>query len=520
MKNCSWKILIEDLKSVVQKPELILAFCTTLIIGIFAHGMVIFNKLSFNDDFMTRSSSGVTSGRWGGAVIDEILAALWGDSPSTPVFFGLIALVEIALGVVLIIDLFEVQRKVSIILIGGLMVVFPALTTIYAYNFMIHTYAFSIFAVILGTYLTCKYKGIVVLLAICINCFGISIYQAGIPIMLTVFLGYMLFEWNTSEKVSWQSFICRGLYYVVISFLSLAMYLLIEKSLLFMLGTELTEYNGINTMASDGVTAYLGRVLKAYEMFFVPIKVEAGSVYPLIVSKLYFIVIISICVGFGVILHKQWKNAAVKGVQCGILILMTPVAIEFIYVMCGIENTYIYSAMMYNLVAPFVVMVILLDKVNAGLHNIKACNIIRLVGSLLIGCVMLTYVKYDNMCYTKGLFLQEQAKSYFTVLHERITDVEGYNDEYPVVYINEFEKSEEDFPQIRGFNSIIIPPYAGDSIINLYSWREFMAFWCGYSPKRVEDISVFESNQIVIDMPSYPDAGSIKIIDDTVVVKF
>ena len=46
-----------------------------------------------------------------------------------------------------------------------------------------------------------------------------------------------------------------------------------------------------------------------------------------------------------------------------------------------------------------------------------------------------------------------------------------------------------------------------------------MAFYNGYNPEIVKE-DVYKYDERVINMPSYPDDGSIKIVDDVVVVKF
>ena len=45
-----------------------------------------------------------------------------------------------------------------------------------------------------------------------------------------------------------------------------------------------------------------------------------------------------------------------------------------------------------------------------------------------------------------------------------------------------------------------------------------LSIWCGFSPQ-YDDSGRFASMQEVQEMPCYPDDGSIRIIDNTVVVK-
>ncbi|MBR1777795.1 MAG: hypothetical protein IJ752_04330 [Alphaproteobacteria bacterium] len=56
-------------------------------------------------------------------------------------------------------------------------------------------------------------------------------------------------------------------------------------------------------------------------------------------------------------------------------------------------------------------------------------------------------------------------------------------------------------------------------LVNDYMWKEFVSNWCAYSPDfaRSED---FENLPEVQEIPHYPDYASIKVIRNTVVVKF
>ena len=55
--------------------------------------------------------------------------------------------------------------------------------------------------------------------------------------------------------------------------------------------------------------------------------------------------------------------------------------------------------------------------------------------------------------------------------------------------------------------------------INSYSWRSFVNIWCRFRLEYISDES-FRELEEVQNMPSYHDDGSIRIIDNTVVVKF
>ena len=70
------------------------------------------------------------------------------------------------------------------------------------------------------------------------------------------------------------------------------------------------------------------------------------------------------------------------------------------------------------------------------------------------------------------------------------------------------------------FEIINIIPYNSetDDLINNYVWHHYMNNWLGYNPMILHE-HVLKDNEEVKKMPSYPDDGSIKIIDGMIVIK-
>ena len=134
--------------------------------------------------------------------------------------------------------------------------------------------------------------------------------------------------------------------------------------------------------------------------------------------------------------------------------------------------------------------------------------------------IILFSFKYDNVTYLKAEFTQERLKSYYTTLITRIKSVEGYKDEYPVIYINENNIKDLSATELEEFEPIKLAYLNNyEDGINNYAWRYFLDKWCGYNPV-MGNKEEFESLLEVKNMPRYPDSGSIKIINKVVVIKF
>ena len=113
-----------------------------------------------------------------------------------------------------------------------------------------------------------------------------------------------------------------------------------------------------------------------------------------------------------------------------------------------------------------------------------------------------------------------QAISYYNTLSTKIMSLKGYKEEYPVAFVNEREKRSYADTLQDYYDYPVTNPYAYP-FVNSYaeSSRTFMKCWCGYAPA-FADAKKFENNNIVQSMPRYPNDGSIKIIENVIVVKF
>ena len=115
--------------------------------------------------------------------------------------------------------------------------------------------------------------------------------------------------------------------------------------------------------------------------------------------------------------------------------------------------------------------------------------------------------------------MQSQAISYFNTMITRIEATPGYQQEMPVVYIGSEEKYVPNLYSHQKYPNITLSPYSNHDAINMLHWRKFVSNWCGFEPKEI-DSKYFVNLQEVQTMPLYPDDGSIRIINDTIVIKF
>lgn len=128
------------------------------IVGLLAHMFMFTNKIVNHDDVLYLFSKGETlvSGRW--------LLALTGyifPNCSMPWIYGVLSLAITAATVCLIVKIFDIRSKYLQALLAGLIVSFPAQTSIFCFMFTSAPYALALLGSVLSVYIYIYISGAV-----------------------------------------------------------------------------------------------------------------------------------------------------------------------------------------------------------------------------------------------------------------------------------------------------------------------------------------------------------------------
>lgn len=124
-----------------------ITFISTLIIGCIAHLFAVTNVLHNYDDIRCTpggAGAGVTSGRWMIGLINGVWNKYWGVYNLT-FFNGIVVLVLISVSACIVVRIFEVRKIVNCILIGGVLITFPSITSMLFFTLQHHIMAWQFF---------------------------------------------------------------------------------------------------------------------------------------------------------------------------------------------------------------------------------------------------------------------------------------------------------------------------------------------------------------------------------------
>ena len=213
---------------------------------------------------------------------------------------------------------------------------------------------------------------------------------------------------------------------------------------------------------------------------------------------------------------RLFRRSPVQAVTALLALAFFPLAVNFIYVVCDQED--VYNLMLFGQLAPFLLLLCLLDGQPPLKRHIPWVRK-GSFGLLLVFCLFCARV--DNAVYARGQLIQTRSISYFTSLVTAIKSTPGYTGTTPVAFVGDTSYAmDPTFHSIEGFGAISMAPlpYDASPFSIGYSWQDFLTLWCGFTPPYA-DGETFADLPEVQAMPGYPDAGSIRIVNGTVVVK-
>jgi len=499
-------------------PSFWFALGGALSFGIITHGMGLFNKFSWHDDIFSLFMTGTTIplGRWMLYVLTELEKWFYGNGHfSLPVVNGMYSLLCIGLSAGMIAGHFQIRSRLLCSLLGAVMAVFPVITSFFNFMYTFHFYSLALMMITAGGLLICSEgawwkKAAGVLICGC----SLGIYQAFLPVLLMlVLLDQIMILFQQEEKLSvlWRRILILALCIAGV----MGVYFAGTRYFLWKKNLELFSYLGISQMGETSPGQYLGRVLAAFREFFLPTHNVLWDMYPQALYNIYRLMLcLDFILGTGWIVHT-WKKSPGRALMLTAALALVPLGCNFIFVM----SEEVHSLMVYGQVMQIVLLVFLADRAEIPFPSFH--RMLSLGTALILAICNIMYFRYDNQCYMKALFQQQEAISWNTTLVTRIESVKGFRDDLPVAFVNRKNMSDRNLYNLEELDFLTLGTYDADirEYLNDWAWEQFLARWCGFEPETVNPELVKSWPEVQV-MPSYPDDGSIQIIRDTIVVNF
>lgn len=468
------------------------------IVGLLAHMFMFTNKIVNHDDVLYLFSKGETlvSGRW--------LLALTGyifPNCSMPWIYGVLSLAITAATVCLIVKIFDIRSKYLQALLAGLIVSFPAQTSIFCFMFTSAPYALAFLGSVLSVYILIRGSLKSLLAGSAVLALTLGIYQGYIAVASSLYIILMIQALLKGEPAG--KVFKDGLRYAAALLAALGLYYAVTLVICRLSGTELLSYG----YSEDSI---LFRVLLAYSSFLCTLF----SGYFGYVNGTLSVLAHVVCIAAGAwlviryfIVQKRAPELALAAV-CAVLL---PLSINALYLIAqtGIISTWTQ----YSFVCVYVLLAVIFDRF---------CENVRLrdVVCAALTAVVVINIFFANKVYLKLFMDYENAFAYYTVLASDIKKSPDYSENKRVCIAGTADDGVQTSDEL-GLGLFTGP---ANDLINVYSKELFIKNYIGSDI----DMVAFEEYKLRSEieslpeykaMPAYPAEGSIAEIDGYLVVK-
>ena len=169
----------------------------------------------------------------------------------------------------------------------------------------------------------------------------------------------------------------------------------------------------------------------------------------------------------------------------------------------------IHTLVMYSFVSVYLLMGLAAER----LERVPAASFL----AVPLTVIVLANAYFANMCYLKLNLQYENARAFYTVLAARVESVPGFDGECRLCLVGKQGNLLHSFPELdtelfMGVNR---------DLVNIYSRENLIRYYLGLDIPFADETETgkLENDPRVAAMAEYPYDGSIRLIDDLLVVK-
>ena len=511
-----------------------MCFLSAFICGLFAHIYALTNHLYNYDELWhtpTGFGTGLEVGRWALSITVWIQKVLFDDCFTIPFINGMLTIILYAVAACFVVSALDIKDEFYAIIVGGLMTTFPAFTCRMFFMFTTHYYAIGIAMAAAGAWIIAKKKLNIlkVTVAIALTVYGMAIYQANFTTAVCILVGNLL-VWLITENVELKTAIKKCINYVLYLGACMALFLAGSKIALSITGKQMETYENLDKMGQLSVDQLIEGIIRCYKTFFKLPIIDVYSMNPNRIVKIAFLICFLVFLYTFVKVWMMKKEVYLK-VLVSLIFAVLPIAVNLIIIM-AISSGTMYSIMVYEIVFVFIISIACLEAIRTCNSDITAIpnkmvidkveTLLNSVTAVMLVITVITYIWFANGNYLAMEYTNQHDNAYYQTLMTQIKSVDGYHADMPITMIGK-PIVDSTYTRQDMIGETFDLAGKGSTNINAYSSWNIMTRVLGYDPvnrNSDEEEEYFRGLDEVVNMPCYPSSGSIKIIDDTIVIKF
>ena len=424
---------------------------------------------------------------------------------------GAWSLFYIGIVAILLVEMLEIKDKIGMALLAMSLVVFPTVTSGFAYMFTADAYMLAFLLVVLGVFFVEKYRFGFIPGMICVS-FSMSTYQAYLSVALVLvvvlLIKRLLLEEKTFLQVVKLEYV-QGFVVVGGAVLNSVMTKLVNK----FANVALSDYQGVGSMrllsAAEIKEAYFKMQNKFYEFFRIGEWSEI-SFYSILNSGV-FILLLILTIYF--IREKKLYKHPLELVCVLIGYMCIPI---FSYIIYFVSTEVVYhSLMVMSLWFVYVLLILFIEQFKWE----KIFEKITGIATLSVICGICYYhLLNTNYAYFNMNLSYEKSYTLAVDVLERVENLEQFDGTQKIAVMGRYDASTAEVkaivPEMTGFTN-------GTFLREPYHYFAFWRYCTGrnYASASDEEMENIIDDEEYLDMKVYPYADCVRMMDDVVVVK-
>lgn len=513
----------------------------TFLLGLFAHGFLLVNiSVSHDAVFDFYDAWEAHQHQIGlGRILEPVYRELTASGLLMPWSLGIVAFFWLGIAVFLVCKLFGFYERAEVLLTAGIMTVNISVTAVAAaYTPWLAADMFALMLAVAGVcfwrlYGEQRQKKWLLFGALAVTC-SLSIYQCylAVTVVLIILVSMQnLIRKDGAAKAFWDG--CASLGMIGVGGI---VYYVLMKLVSGLVETPLAEgyYDSVTNLwdNAEPIRMRLHYCLKEAATHFFA---KDENIYPYQAVWAVNILILGVCLCLVLLLVKRlWGSFAIRD---WLLLLFLAAVLPFAAYMMRLLNPHVHDLMVYAVWLLYLLPLLLWRWVfgNADGKEQKAGEAgkdrddkrrqgmsvgWKLYGAtaVLLSFIIFSYIQTDNAVYVKKEVESKATLSLMTEVVAQIDQVQGYvPGETAVTFVGDISKVLQEIPgtdRVKGVSGCNKPT----SITYPGTYQAY------FDNILLRDVKVvFEGAQEkpeVLEMPCYPQAGYVQMVDSVVVVKW
>lgn len=505
--------LFQTVKNRIRK-EWLICFAAAFGIGVVAHFYKLVNWLPNWDSviFLHHDMNQTKVGRWFLSFLCGI-----GSYYDLPWVNGLLSLLYLSMSAVCISQIFRLKKKISLILLGGMWVTFPTVTSTLAYNYTADGYFLALFFICLAVLLMVR-GGKRALLSIPLIACSVGTYQVYITMAMVLILMYfadqLLFQSMKVKDAIKKMIGCLGYGCV-----GMGLYYICMQIALKIFDVELLDYQGVKTAFSFSgfdVLASLKSCLRSFKGYF--FNFSKGLSLFSILNVVMFCFLTFLFFQY-IRKTKIWKHPSNFGLLLICLGLM-PFAAVFLYFSDPWVDYHNLMLMGYGIF--YLIPILCYERAVGGSEIFQKG---KQWGILLISALTIyNFILIANISYQKMQIAYEKSINAAVRIADRIEQTEGAKNCEKIAVMGEIGGCRDYFyilpPNMTGITDGYIffssdPNVDQDILVKIL--KDYCGLDYGYA-SREEKNKIIETDEFQ-SMPDWPAKDSLVVKDDMIILR-